>query len=114
MAAWEKPFLAVTLPSPANLAGQSFQPNRVVCSLSLRSVRRLPNEFWEAPMSQGQAADFGRLYRAAFAERDPDKKLTLLREVQQVLHSWHQSVDSVPTTDISLNRPAFPLRASTL
>ncbi len=42
-------------------------------------------------MTQGKPADFAILYRAAFAERDPDKKLTLLREVQQLLHSWQQT-----------------------
>jgi hypothetical protein len=65
-------------------------------------------------MSQGQSADFGKLYRAAFAERDPDKKLSLLREVQQALHSWHQSVDSVAAPELAIKPPALPLRASSL
>jgi len=33
-------------------------------------------------------ADFGSLYRAAFAERDPDKKLVLLSQVQKVVKPW--------------------------
>ena len=51
-------------------------------------------------MSQGQTADFAQLYRAALAERDPDKKLMLLREVQQALHSWHQAMDSAHATEL--------------
>jgi hypothetical protein len=35
--------------------------------------------------------DFGKLYRAAFAERDLEKKSKLLREVQQVLQVWQQT-----------------------
>jgi len=32
--------------------------------------------------------DFRELYRAAFAERDPEKKLLLLSQVQQVVKPW--------------------------
>ncbi len=32
--------------------------------------------------------DFGDLYRAAFAERDPERKLLLLHEVQSRLEQW--------------------------
>ncbi len=35
-------------------------------------------------------ADFGSLYRAAFAERDPDRKLILLSQVQKVIKPWEQ------------------------
>jgi predicted sugar kinase len=42
-------------------------------------------------MSQGSIHDFGKLYRAAFAERDLEKKSKLLREVQQVLQVWQQT-----------------------
>ena len=34
--------------------------------------------------------DFRELYRAAFAERDPQKKLLLLSQVQQVVKPWEQ------------------------
>ncbi len=55
-------------------------------------------------MTQGKPADFANLYRAAFAERDPDKKLTLLREVQQLLHSWQQTEEGLIVSD-SENKP---------
>jgi len=32
--------------------------------------------------------DFRELYRAAFAERDPEKKLLLLSQVQEVVKPW--------------------------
>jgi hypothetical protein len=32
--------------------------------------------------------DFPELYRAAFAERDPEKKLLLLSQVQKVIKPW--------------------------
>jgi hypothetical protein len=35
--------------------------------------------------------NFGELYRAAFAEKDPDRKCVLLGEVQRVIKSWEQS-----------------------
>jgi hypothetical protein len=38
--------------------------------------------------------DFGRLYRAAFAECDPEKKSLLLKEVQRALQEWEQTTDS--------------------
>jgi hypothetical protein len=44
-------------------------------------------------MNQNICRDFGGLYRAAFAERDPERKLHLLREVQHVLHVWQQQED---------------------
>jgi hypothetical protein len=48
-------------------------------------------------MTQVMVGDFGRLYRAAFAERDPEKKSHLLREVQQLLHVWRQAEDGQPS-----------------
>jgi hypothetical protein len=32
--------------------------------------------------------DFGELYRLAFAERAPEKKLVLLSQVQKVVKPW--------------------------
>ena len=32
--------------------------------------------------------DFRELYRSAFAERDPEKKLLLLSQVQKVIKPW--------------------------
>ena len=39
-------------------------------------------------MSNGSITDFGSVYRAALAERDPEKKLALLRDVQETLLTW--------------------------
>lgn len=47
-------------------------------------------------MSQSSVHDFGKLYRAAFAERDPEKKTKLLREVQQHLHIWQETEEGQP------------------
>ena len=41
-------------------------------------------------------ANFGDLYRAAFAERDPQRKCSLLGEVQRVLKSWEESEEAGP------------------
>ena len=35
---------------------------------------------------------FGELYRSAFAERDPEKKLELLGQVRQAIDEWEQVV----------------------
>ncbi len=43
----------------------------------------------EGPMAEFR--NFGELYRAAFAERDSEKKLLLLHEVHVRLNSWEQS-----------------------
>lgn len=34
--------------------------------------------------------NFAEVYRAAFAERDPNRKLALLGEVQRAIRSWEQ------------------------
>ena len=39
---------------------------------------------------KGKFRDFGELYNAAFAERDPEKKLNLLSEVRRVIAEWEQ------------------------
>jgi len=37
--------------------------------------------------------DFRELYRAAFSERDPEKKLLLLSQVQKVVKPWeHEDI----------------------
>jgi len=35
-------------------------------------------------------SDFGELYRAAFAECDPERKSHLLKQVRQALVEWEQ------------------------
>jgi hypothetical protein len=46
-------------------------------------------------MNQGNA-DFRKLYRAAFAENDPEKKLALLSQVQKIVKPWEH--DEITTT----------------
>jgi len=41
-------------------------------------------------MTHDTPLDFGRLYRAAFAERDPQRKQMLLSEVQKAITSTAQ------------------------
>lgn len=43
------------------------------------------------------ATNFGELYRAAFAERDPQRKCILLGEVQRVINNWEQSEQTATT-----------------
>jgi len=40
--------------------------------------------------------DFGRLYRNALAERDPERKQVLLRCVQETLDAWAQAGAAQP------------------
>ena len=42
----------------------------------------------EESVSDTGGIDFGAVYRAALAEQDPEKKLALLRNVEQALLSW--------------------------
>ena len=39
-----------------------------------------------------ETRDFGELYRAAFAESDPDRRLKLMAEVNQALLEWEQTL----------------------
>jgi len=39
-------------------------------------------------MAQGNCQNFSELYRAAFAERDPDRKLELLGQVRRAIEEW--------------------------
>jgi hypothetical protein len=41
-------------------------------------------------MSVTEFNDFGKLYKAAFAEREPQLKLALLRQVQKAIEKWMQ------------------------
>jgi len=55
-------------------------------ALPLRTGRQNPG----ANMEQDNFRDFGELYRAAFAERDPTRKLVLLHEVQKRIDQWEE------------------------
>jgi len=46
-------------------------------------------------MNHNNSVDFGALYRAAYAERDAEKKQMLLKQVQSVIESYHE--DEVST-----------------
>ncbi len=41
--------------------------------------------------SEPQFKDFSELYRAAFAERDPERKVFLLQEVQKAIDAREQA-----------------------
>jgi len=41
-------------------------------------------------MTSDTFRNFGELYRAAFAERDPERKSLLLREVQRTIERWDE------------------------
>ena len=41
--------------------------------------------------SEPQFKDFSELYRAAFAEQDPERKIVLLQEVQKAIDAREQS-----------------------
>jgi len=43
--------------------------------------------------------EFGQLYRAAFAETDPEKKSRLLGEVQFILLQWQQEATKSAIAD---------------
>ena len=42
-------------------------------------------------MAHSTFDNFGDLYRAAFAEQDPEKKLFLLSEVRKAIEKWEQA-----------------------
>jgi hypothetical protein len=51
--------------------------------------------------------DFGKLYKAAFAEREPERKLFLLKQVQNAIEEWQKH--SEPS-----KLPGFSRRETTL
>jgi len=64
--------------------------------LSIYSVSEDVMDFKPAEPST-RFRDFSDLYRAAFAERDPDLKGRLLREVQQSIDDREQSYQLFPS-----------------
>jgi hypothetical protein len=42
-------------------------------------------------MATSRSMDFSELYRRAFAESDPKKKVVLLHEVQRAIYDWEKS-----------------------
>jgi len=50
-------------------------------------------------MNQMNNFDFGKLYRAAFAERDPQKKLVLLSQVHSVVKPWEDETPALVRFD---------------
>ena len=45
-------------------------------------------------MSEPKFTSFPDLYRAAFAERNPEKKMALLSEVKRALDDWERSSEN--------------------
>jgi len=64
--------------------------------LSIYSVSEDVMDFKPAEPST-RFRDFSDLYRAAFAERDPDLKGRLLREVQKAIDDREQSYQLLPS-----------------
>jgi hypothetical protein len=49
-------------------------------------------------MATAMFDDFGQLYRAAFAECDPEIKSRLLSEVRQALAEWERNAEESSST----------------
>jgi hypothetical protein len=45
-------------------------------------------------MTYGDFKDFGELYRAAFAEHDPETKALRLSEVRKALDDWQEMLEN--------------------
>jgi len=60
-------------------------------------------------MSAPRFDNFGDLYRAAFAESDPEQKQVLLADVKNALDQWAEN-DSRRTPDKAALFPKPPLR----
>ena len=50
-------------------------------------------------MAHSTFDNFGDLYRAAFAEQDPEKKLFLLSEVRKAIEKWEQQASRSPLAE---------------
>jgi hypothetical protein len=75
------------------------------CSRGCRAGVVLPFERKESVMVKGQFSNFEQLYRAAFAETDPEKKRVLLGEVCKAIEQWERSLSAKPTDDRGPVRP---------
>ena len=54
---------------------------------------------WRRAMTHSNRQNFSELYRAAFAERDPDKKLELLSQVRNAIDEWEQMLHNWADSD---------------
>ena len=60
-------------------------------------------------MNKVCSRSFAELYREAFAERDPDRKLVLLGEVQRALCTWeNENRHELPEPSIKFPSQAAP------
>jgi hypothetical protein len=60
-----------------------------------------------------QVSDFGELYRAAFAETDPNRKVALLCEVRRVIDQWERVLEAGPSAAENVpRRPQQPERSA--
>lgn len=58
-------------------------------------------------MKKTTSTDFSTLYRAAYAERDPQRKQMLLSQVQQVIANSEQG-ESLPPIKLGAQPLSFP------
>jgi len=61
-------------------------------------------------MSVPRFNNFGDLYRAAFAESDPEQKQVLLADVKSALDQWAEGDNERPDDKMTLPSPKPPLR----
>ena len=59
-------------------------------------------------MPNPNSKDFGQLYRAAFAERDPQRKLALLTEVTRTIDQWKQGLENHSSAPVKSPGRASP------
>jgi hypothetical protein len=60
-------------------------------------------------MSKAGSRSFAELYRDAFAERDPNRKLVLLGEVQRAICAWgNENQHEFPEPSIKILSHAAP------
>jgi len=85
---------------------------QIVQNLAIQAWRHrevLDEPYVENAMNHNNSVDFGTLYRAAFAERDAEKKQLLLKQVQSVIASYHEEEASakIPVQGLTIS----PVRA---
>lgn len=61
---------------------------------------------------ENRSNNFGELYRSAFAERDPEKKLELLSQVRRAIAEWEAVIEEHAGTGPDAARK-FPLPQKT-
>ena len=57
-------------------------------------------------MAQGNCQNFSQLYRQAFAERDPERKMVLLGQVRKAIEEWELLLQNWVASDTEMIPPA--------